>query len=166
MAVFLVRHAAAGDREGWQGDDRLRPLTKKGRRQAQGIADQLAPLGARRTISSPYVRCVQTLEPMAERLGVPVEADDRLAEGGGLAALDLVREAGEGAALCTHGDVCHEVLSHLARQGVVKGNLGAAKGSTWVLELQGEQIVGARYLSPPDDSPSARAGRGRDSGDR
>ena len=150
MALFLVRHAAAGDRERWQGDDRQRPLTKKGRRQAQGIAEQLAPLGARRTISSPYVRCVQTLEVLAERLGVRVEEDGRLAEGGGLGALDLAREAGEGSALCTHGDVCHDVLTHLARQGVVKGNLDAEKGSTWVLELRGEQIVSARYLRPPE----------------
>ena len=149
MPVFLVRHAAAGDRDGWQGDDRQRPLTKKGWKQALGIADQLEPLGVRRLISSPYVRCLQTLQPLGERLGLEVETDERLAEGAGLKALDLVREAGEGAALSTHGDICHDVLGYLARQGVVSGTLEADKGSTWVLELQGERITSARYLRPP-----------------
>jgi 8-oxo-dGTP diphosphatase len=149
VAVFLVRHAAAGNRDEWDGDDRLRPLSKKGWKQARGIADQLEPLGVRRLVSSPYVRCVQTLEPLAEKLGIKVEEDERLAEGAGLAALDLIREAGEGAALCTHGDVCLHVLDHLARQGVVKGPLQAEKGSTWVLDLQGERIISARYLPPP-----------------
>jgi len=148
VAVFVVRHAAAGDRDAWEGDDRLRPLSKKGWKQARAIAVQLQPLGVRRLISSPYVRCVQSLEPLAERLGVKVEEDERLAEGAGLAVLDLVREAGDGAALCTHGDVCLDLLGHLARLGVVRGRLEAEKGSTWVLELQGERIVGARYLRP------------------
>ena len=148
MPVFLVRHAHAGEREDWEGDDRQRPLSKKGWKQARGLVEQLQPLGVRRLISSPYVRCVQTLEPLAERLGLEVEKDDRLAEGAGLASLDLVREAGEGAALSTHGDICADVLGHLARQGVVKGALQAEKGSTWVLELQGERVVPARYLRP------------------
>jgi 8-oxo-dGTP diphosphatase len=149
LAVFLIRHAPAGDRDAWEGDDRLRPLSKKGRKQARAIAEQLQPMRVRRLISSPYVRCVQTLEPLAERLGVKVEEDERLAEGAGLAVLDLVREAGDGAALCTHGDVCVDLLGHLARLGVVRGTLEAEKGSTWVLELQGDRIVGARYLRPP-----------------
>jgi phosphohistidine phosphatase SixA len=149
MAVFLVRHAHAGDREDWEGDDRKRPLSKKGWKQARGLVGQLEPLGVRQLISSPYVRCVQTVEPLAERLGLEIEKDDRLAEGAGLGALDLVREAGEGAALCTHGDICADILGHLARQGVVKGGLQAEKGSTWVLELEGERIVAAHYLRAP-----------------
>jgi 8-oxo-dGTP diphosphatase len=149
VSVFLVRHAHAGDRDDWEGDDRLRPLSKKGWRQARGIAAQLEPLGVRRLISSPYVRCVQTLEPLAERLGLEIEKDDRLAEGAGLEALDLVREAGEGAALCTHGDICADVLGHLAGQSVVRGALEAEKGSTWVLVLEGERILAAHYLRAP-----------------
>jgi broad specificity phosphatase PhoE len=92
---------------------------------------------------------VQTLEPLAKRLGVKIEADERLAEGAGLEVLDVIREAGEGAALCTHGDVCEDLLRHLAGRGVLGGTLEAEKGSTWVLDLQGERIVGARYLRAP-----------------
>jgi len=60
-----------------------------------------------------------------------------------------VREAGDRAALSTHGDICTDLLQVLARQGVVKGALEAEKGSTWVLELDGSRIVKARYLPPP-----------------
>jgi 8-oxo-dGTP pyrophosphatase MutT (NUDIX family) len=40
--VWLIRHAAAGDRSTWEGDDTRRPLTKKGHRQAQEIATAIA----------------------------------------------------------------------------------------------------------------------------
>jgi len=150
LSVFLVRHAHAGDRERWEGDDRARPLTKKGRKQALSIAEQLKPLGVRRLVSSPYLRCLETLGPLAKDLGLKIERDERLAEGAGLQALDLAREVGEGAALSTHGDICVDVLSYLARQGVLHGDFDAPKASTWVLELDGDRFVGARYLSAPE----------------
>src|SRR5438067_11731702 len=84
MRVLLVRHARAGDRETWVGDDALRPLDAKGRRQAKRLAKKLAGLGATRLVSSPYLRCVETFEPAAERLGVPLEERDELAEGSSL----------------------------------------------------------------------------------
>jgi 8-oxo-(d)GTP phosphatase len=105
---ILVRHASAGDRHDWAGDDRLRPLDDKGRRQAEEIAAVLDSGDVRRVVSSPYVRCVQTVEPLAAELGLEVELDDRLAEGAGAAARPLLDE--EGVVLCTHGDVLHELL--------------------------------------------------------
>lgn len=104
----LVRHASAGDRRDWDGDDRLRPLDKRGRRQAEALVELLLPLGVRRVVSSPYVRCVETVEPLAAALGVAVELDVRLAEGAGRAAVELLRE--DGVAACTHGDVVFDVL--------------------------------------------------------
>ena len=74
----------------WADDDQLRPLDKKGRRQAQKLAAELATEDVRRVVSSPYVRCVQTVEPLAAALGLEVELDDRLAEGGGGSARELV----------------------------------------------------------------------------
>jgi len=111
----LVRHASAGDRRGWEGDDRLRPLDDRGRRQAAELAEKLRPLEIRRIVSSPYVRCVQTMEPLAAVLGLEVERDDRLAEGAGSAAAELVGE--EGVAACTHGDVIHDLLGHGLKKG-------------------------------------------------
>jgi phosphohistidine phosphatase SixA len=110
MTVVLLRHASAGDRDRWEGDDRLRPLDKKGRRQAKALREILLARGVTRALSSPYVRCVQTLEP----LGLGVEPDDRLAEGADVhATLDLLRHT-DGAVACTHGDVIEHVLGGLA----------------------------------------------------
>jgi 8-oxo-dGTP diphosphatase len=81
VRLYVVRHAHAGGRSSWDGDDGARPLSRKGQRQADGIADQLADAGIHRLLSSPALRCVQTLQPLAERLGLPVEDDARLEEG-------------------------------------------------------------------------------------
>lgn len=148
--ILFVRHGSAGDRERWSGDDRLRPLDKKGYRQAQALVAQLrkvAPSGP--VISSPYVRCVETVEPLAKARRVAVEQDEDLAEGTDLRALDIARRAGDGAALCTHGDVIEELLSYLGRHGVIKGMARAEKASTWVVELDGDRPVSAAHLPPP-----------------
>ncbi|HEX6548439.1 MAG TPA: histidine phosphatase family protein [Candidatus Dormibacteraeota bacterium] len=149
MPVLLVRHAEAGEREAWEGDDRLRPLTGKGRRQAAAIADQLRAHEPRRILSSPYLRCVQTVEPLAAALGLEVEETDELAEGAG-PALVLRALDGEGAiALSTHGDNCDDVLKIVREQGLAGAKAEAKKASTWVLEGSGGRITGARYLPPP-----------------
>ena len=113
MTVILLRHASAGDRDTWEGDDRLRPLDKRGRKQAEKLRDILRGYGVTRALSSPYVRCVQTVEP----LGLEVEVDERLAEGAPLAeTLSLLEEA-DGAVACTHGDVIVNVLGRDLKKG-------------------------------------------------
>ncbi len=125
-----------------------RPLSRKGRRQAAALAKDLRPLGAARVLSSPYLRCVETVEPLAAALGVEVELSEDLATGADLRALDLVRQAGAGAVLCTHGDVALDILNLLHRQGAIKGHVQSQKGSAWALELVGDQVVKGQYLLP------------------
>ena len=105
-----------------------------------------------RVVSSPFVRCRETVEPLAAAAGLEVELDDRLAEGAGpYGALGLVREvAPKGGVLCSHGDVITELLALLERAGIDLGDdPRCEKGSVWVLELEGEQVVSAPYLPPP-----------------
>ena len=104
----LLRHASAGHRDAWAGDDWHRPLDEKGRREAEELAVVLGTDDVRRVVSSPYVRCVETVEPLAAALGLEVEVDDRLAEGAGRAAEALLAEGGVVA--CTHGDVIHDLI--------------------------------------------------------
>ena len=115
MTSVLIRHAAAGDREYWDGDDFHRPLDAKGRRQAAELVELLRPLGVRRVMSSPYVRCMETVRPLAVALGVELEADDRLAEGAGPGAAELLRE--DGVVCCTHGDIAEAVTGRSLRKG-------------------------------------------------
>lgn len=149
MSVLLIRHAHASARKDWVGDDHLRPLSGKGRRQAQGLVELVEPFAPQRVLSSPYTRCLQTMEPLAAHLSLRVEPIKELGEGGGLAALALVRAlADEKVALCTHGDVIPEVLVALADEDRL--DLGQrprqAKGSTWVLDAHAGTFVRATYL--------------------
>jgi 8-oxo-dGTP diphosphatase len=151
MTVYLMRHARAGRRNSWSGDDDLRPLTKVGRRQAAGLLDELADAGVTRIVSSPYVRCRQTVEPLAQRLRLPVDLADALAEGASVheALRQLEKVADEVAVLCTHGDVIELLLGHFERHGVRLGPCRFEKGSVWVLETVAGAVVEASYLPPP-----------------
>ena len=113
MSVILLRHASAGDRAAWTGDDRLRPLDKRGRAQAIALRDILRGLRVERVVSSPYVRCTQTVAP----LELEIVPDERLAEGAEVEqTLELLREL-DGAVACTHGDVIEAVLGHGLKKG-------------------------------------------------
>jgi len=111
----LLRHASAGHRLHWNDEDHLRPLDERGWRQAAELVDELVPLGVLRIVSSPYTRCVETVEPLAAELGLEVERHERLAEGAGAAAAELLRDAGVVA--CTHGDVIHALLGRHMKKG-------------------------------------------------
>lgn len=139
--VLLVRHAKAGDRARWTGDDRVRPLEERGRRQARAMVAPLAGYAVARLVSSPYVRCVQTLEPLSAHLGLPVEAEPAIAEGAPVEkARALIGRLGPGpVVLCTHGDV----MEALVGEGEPK-----KKGSTWILARRDRAIQPVRYWPP------------------
>jgi 8-oxo-(d)GTP phosphatase len=141
VAILLVRHGSAGHRSRWKGDDRERPLDKRGRRQADGLVEALAGHSITRILSSPYQRCVQTVEPLAHRHGLSIEPRSELVEGSGpMALLALLAEvAHETPVLCSHGDVILDLVGWERK---------APKGSTWILEAAGERFAPAVYLPP------------------
>jgi len=148
----VVRHADAGHRGGHHEPDEQRTLSERGRRQADGLGEQLADTGITRLVASPSVRCQQTLEPLATRLELKVEVDDRLGEGQGAeGALALAAELRHtNAAVCSHGDVIPDLLDTLLSQGAkLKGDLRWQKASTWALTWDGTRLVKGKYLSPP-----------------
>jgi 8-oxo-dGTP diphosphatase len=150
--LYVVRHADAGHRSGQHEPDEGRLLTERGRRQADGLRDQLQDAGITRLVASPYARCVQTLVPLGDLLGIVVEPDARLAEGTGAAgALELAEELRPTTAvLCSHGDVIPDLLEALVAGGTrLKDEPRWQKASTWVLSWDGDQITKGRYLPPP-----------------
>jgi phosphohistidine phosphatase SixA len=155
MRLYVVRHAHAGSRSHWNGPDHARPLTTKGHRQSAAIADTLAAAGAERLASSPTRRCVQTLEPLAERLGLVIDEDRRLAEGASgveaLALADERRNEHDATVVCSHGDVIPDMLRILkATTTRFSDPFVWPKASIWVLTWDGERWAKARYIPPPD----------------
>lgn len=151
MSVYVVRHAKAGDRSSWIEADFVRPLSTKGWAQARALAERLEAAGVTALVSSPYVRCVQTLEPLAERLGLSVATDERLAEGAAFTrTLELLAEVGDGAVLCSHGDVVPDLITALERRGMELATPPDwRKATVWVLESDGQQFVRAAVEPPP-----------------
>jgi 8-oxo-dGTP diphosphatase len=150
---YLVRHGAAGDRNLWKGDDTQRPLTVKGERQAEAIARILQDEEIERIISSPYLRCTQTVEPLAAATGLPLEIDDSLAEAeGGKPTRDLIKAlAGTNAVLCSHGDVIPALLDWMVRRGMLlKSIFDCKKGSIWQVDINAGEFQKARYFPPPE----------------
>ncbi len=149
--IVLLRHAHAGSREAWEGDDRDRPLSRRGIDQAGLLAERLEGLSVETIHTSPYRRCVETVEPYASATGVAIEASEVLGEGAGPeGALGLISPNGSDTVICSHGDVLAAVVVHLAEQGVpVDPDLPLAKGGSWWLETDDDAIVGASYLPPP-----------------
>jgi 8-oxo-dGTP diphosphatase len=107
--VILLRHASAGDRERWQGDDRERPLDERGRKQSEAIVARLAGYPVERILTSPALRCIETVEPLAAARALTPELRDELAEE--LQETEgwaLVRSlAREDVVVCGHGGLEH-----------------------------------------------------------
>jgi 8-oxo-dGTP diphosphatase len=141
MAIHLVRHATAGSRPDWHQPDDLRPLTSTGLVQAAAIADALGTMRIERIASSRYVRCVQTVQPLADALGLDVEQHSALAEEASIeAAWSLLEEAaasGTETVLCSHGNIIPALLDRLHRRGIVldADEWSCHKGSIWTIEV-------------------------------
>ncbi|MCA1691129.1 MAG: histidine phosphatase family protein [Acidimicrobiales bacterium] len=153
MPILLVRHAKAGSRQKWNGPDHLRPLSKKGWDQAFGLVGLLDEFAVTRVLSSPFLRCRQTVEPLAGQRKLTVEDHEALAEGAPLeSSTGLVRDlAREPVVLCSHGDVIPELLDALARTDGLSlpADYPYPKGSTWVLYAgRHGRFVKVAYLPP------------------
>ena len=149
--VYLVRHAKAGSRSRWDGADPTGPSARPDSARRPGWPRCSPTRGSPRIVTSPSVRCHQTVAPLGERLAVPVETSDLLSEGTMLRdALRVVEKMSDRpTVLCTHGDVVGELLDHLERAGVLAVEARLEKGSTWVLGTEAGEVVSARYLPPP-----------------
>ena len=160
MPILFVRHGNAGRRSAYKGDDRTRPLSKRGVVQARALVPMLAEHRPQRILSSPYVRCCETVQPTAEALGLPVESIEELAEGHGEETLRLMeRMVGEAAVLCTHGDVATAVLVALTADATDAADDTDAtdaatpprrlqKGEVWVIQSVGGRLAITAHLRP------------------
>jgi phosphohistidine phosphatase SixA len=149
---YVVRHAKAGSRSHWEGDDRLRPLSKKGFKQAEQLVSVLEPFPISAIFSSPFLRCVQTVEPLARAHRIAIKEMSSLAEGHGLkGAMQFLGDPNlDHAVLSTHGDIVWELVEELVKRHVVRaGEGGFEKGSTWVVEVEGSTLERARFVPSP-----------------
>jgi broad specificity phosphatase PhoE len=148
--ISVIRHAEAGDRDRWTAPNDVRPLTRGGRLQAQRIAEGFAGEPFVQVMSSPFVRCVQTVSPLADARGLSVELRDDLAEGQPTSYLEKAILEAEGVGptvICVHGDALRALLDDLIERGIARRvSRATKKGATWVLEVHDGAIVAARHV--------------------
>ncbi len=155
MQLHLIRHAHAGSRSAWEGPDDERPLSGRGRRQADALATAFdgSPLDVLWT--SPYLRCRQTLEPLAAARGLPIADSPVVAEGAaGPTALDAClaeATAGRVLAMCSHGDVIPAMVAAAVRRGAqLDGPRALTKGARYVCTVADGQVTEIVHVSAPD----------------
>lgn len=157
MLIHLIRHGHAGSRRAWTDDDERRPLSEKGHAQSRAISDALADAGVDLLWSSRFLRCIQTLQPLASQLGRPVETNDLLTEGGpGAVALDALLVAtidGHTVAASSHGDVIPAILNQAQLRGArLDGPIAPKKGARYELTVADGCVSHIVYVAPPDRS--------------
>lgn len=152
--VLVVRHATAGRKSRYKGDDRKRPLDKHGRAQAESLVSVLLAFGASDLHAADRVRCRQTLEPLAEELGVGIHdetvlTEEEYAESRKPARQRLVEIAEKSGTrvICSQGKVIPGLIEWWCeRDGVRPDKSRNRKGSTWVLSLSDGKLIAADHF--------------------
>jgi 8-oxo-(d)GTP phosphatase len=157
QTVLIVRHGTAGSKSRYKGDDRMRPLDKRGRAQAESLVGQLLAFGANMLYAADRVRCHQTLEPTAEELGAPIHnepllTEEAYAEDRKAARRRVLEIAATGGTpvICTQGRVIPDLIAWWCeRDGVRPDKSRNRKGSTWVMSSSQGHLVAADHIGSP-----------------
>ncbi len=154
VQLHLLRHAHAGDPEGWTGPDAVRPLSAKGEQQSERLAAFLAGVSFKpdAIITSPKIRAARTAEIVAQALGIEVLEDERLARGFDLVTVEAILfDAGEPTkpVLVGHDPDFSEVAATL----IGAPSLPLRKGAFARIDADRPLIAGSgslRWLLSPD----------------
>ena len=166
--LLLVRHAKAGKRDEWTGDDDLRPLSAAGARQAEALRRFVPLFGGDRIFSAPRLRCVQTVQGLADDLGTEIRHELLVSEedywrdpARGIVRVLAIVAGGGTPVVCSQGGVIPDIVTGLAEQAGIslpaqKGGMAPSKkGSVWVLSFSPAASNGGPHLVAADYYPSA-----------
>ena len=152
----LVRHAHAGERKKWVGNDALRPIDPIGQAQAERLAGLLTLLGPERLVAATPLRCKQTLEPLAAALGgMPIVADGAFTEppsadeapakaDAAVPRLLALRAAGP-VVICSQGKLMPRLIATLLGDDDAE-RYKTPKGGGWILTWSGGRLMGLSRL--------------------
>jgi 8-oxo-dGTP pyrophosphatase MutT (NUDIX family)/phosphohistidine phosphatase SixA len=155
--VLLIHHASAGSRSRWTGEDRERPLDECGEAQADELVRLLARFDVARITSADVTRCLDTVAPFADAVGLTVEIEPLLSEisypGREAEAAALLRstDPDRDAVACSQGDVIPDLVGRLLAWDDVDclDPMVSAKGSVWALTFSADRVVNAEYFPAP-----------------
>jgi 8-oxo-dGTP diphosphatase len=147
--ILLLRHASAGERSAWSGDDQDRPLDDAGVAQAAALAQILPLFGPTTLISAEPVRCQQTLAPLAQARDLVVRLDSRFNEDGpaelAARALRELADPDGAVVVCSQGALIPEVVAQL--NGQAAGRYRTAKAEGWALSFADQRLAAIDAVS-------------------
>jgi 8-oxo-dGTP diphosphatase len=121
--LIIARHGKATPHDEWDGEDSLRPLAAVGMQQSRDIAGGLAAFGPAVIVSSPAIRCLQTVAPLSYKLGMEIRESGKISqdkwtkEGDRVADFISARfRKGVPAVMCSHGPVIPQIVSEIITQ--------------------------------------------------
>ena len=163
VPVILLRHAEALARKRWDGPEVDRPLTGRGRTDADALVPVLAAYGEAALVSSPFARCVATLKPTVRSTGAEPALEPSLGEGSdpdaGRGWLRQVLKAGRTTVACTHRPVLPELLAESPLgQAVHSGRRALAPAEAWVLHARDGHVVAVDRMKPEHSGVRPRRG--------
>jgi hypothetical protein len=148
--VLLIRHARAGKRAAWKGEDILRPLDSIGRRQAIALAPLVGAFHPQRVVSADPLRCIQTVQPLVEQSGLSIEVDPAFSDEGyrqrSETARDALRtliEADRVVAVSSQGEAIPGLIDDLRL--IRPGGSRTAKAAFWALGCREGKVISADY---------------------
>jgi 8-oxo-dGTP diphosphatase len=155
--LLIVRHGTAGSKKRYKGDDRNRPLDKHGRAQAELLVGQLLAFGPTSVYATDRLRCIQTIEPVADELGAEIILEPRLTEEEYWRNRAKARQrfvdiaAADGSpVICTQGKVIPDLIQWWCERDRVKPDKSRnGKGSTWVLSMHEGRLIAADHIVSP-----------------
>jgi 8-oxo-dGTP pyrophosphatase MutT (NUDIX family)/phosphohistidine phosphatase SixA len=158
VPLILLRHASAGSKKDWHGDDMLRPLDERGRAAAGVLAALLGCFAPRRVVSSPARRCIDTVAPYAARIGAAVEVEAaftvpdrspsssscRTSAGDPASAMARLAADGVPAVVCVHRENIPVLLAAACERlgAVPPADPSLPKGGFWVLQEGDGRLAG------------------------
>jgi 8-oxo-dGTP pyrophosphatase MutT (NUDIX family)/phosphohistidine phosphatase SixA len=159
--IILIRHGRAGKREAWTGSDLLRPLDRAGRAQARALIPLVTAFKPERIISAAPLRCLQTVQPLAESLQLRVEIESAFGDSRYLrdrdntqACLQQLVKSDHVTVVCSQGDTIPGLINDLRPRPPRPSR--TAKGAAWVLGCRDAAIISADYYRAP---PALRRAR-------
>jgi 8-oxo-dGTP diphosphatase len=138
---ILLRHARAGRKLRDRAKDFERGLDPKGQQVALRLPESISGfMRPELIVSSPFLRCVQTVEPLAHALGLPVVEDDHFAAGRSAKAIrEAFVDVPSGSIVCSHGEVITRLFE----------GAKCAKGAFWIVERHNGTLSPVQYVEAP-----------------
>jgi 8-oxo-dGTP diphosphatase len=150
--LLVLRHAKSVARKAWDGSDPDRPLSELGGQQARSLVPVLLAYGVDRVISSPSLRCVQTLVPYAETTGIEIQENPALSEEtpDPVSVVQSMLKDGQRVVLCSHRPLLPDII---AAAGVTYGPHTMPTGSFVAIHGRDGSAKAVEQHGPGVDAP-------------